>query len=186
VNTPVFLVLNKIDEIHPDELLPLIDLYREKSNFREIIPVSALKGNNLNTLTTEIVNVLETGPKYYPDDQITDHPERFIAAELIREKVLHLTREEIPHSIAVIIEQIERNEKKNLVVLNAVIMVERSSQKGIIIGKQGKMLKEIGKRARADIQSLFGTKVYLELWVKVQKDWRNKDYFIEDFGYRDN
>ncbi|HEU5140011.1 MAG TPA: GTPase Era [Bacillales bacterium] len=184
--TPVFLILNKIDQIQPDELLPIIELYRNKSDFQEIIPISALNGNNMNTLTSEILNVLEEGPQYYPDDQVTDHPERFIAAEFIREKVLHLTREEVPHSIAVAIEKIERKEKKNLVIINAVVMVERPSQKGIIIGKQGQMLKEIGRRARADIEALFGSKVFLELWVKVQKDWRNKDSFIEDFGYRDN
>lgn len=188
VKTPVFLVLNKIDLVHPDELLPLIELYREKSDFQEIIPISARNGNNMNTLTNEIVHVLEEGPQYYPDDQVTDHPERFIAAEMIREKVLHLTREEVPHSIAVVIEQIKRKRKNGneVVVINAAIMVERTSQKGIIIGKQGKMLKEIGKRARTDIETLFGSKVYLELWVKVQKDWRNKDFLIEDFGYRDN
>lgn len=186
VNTPVFLILNKIDQVHPDELLPVIELYRDKFNFQEIIPISALNGNNVNTLTNEILNVLEEGPQYYPDDQVTDHPERFIAAEFIREKVLHLTREEVPHSIAVVIEKIERKKQKNLVIINAVIMVERSSQKGIIIGKQGKMLKEIGKRARADIEALFGSRVFLELWVKVQKDWRNKEYLIQDFGYRDN
>lgn len=186
VKTPVFLVLNKIDLIHPDKLLPLIDLYRDKYKFQEIIPISARNGNNMNTLTTEIVNVLAEGPQYYPEDQITDHPEQFIAAEFIREKVLQLTREEVPHSVAVTIENIERNEEKNLVVMHAAIMVERASQKGIIIGKQGKMLKEIGKRARADIEALFGSKVYLELWVKVQKDWRNKDFFLKDFGYDDN
>jgi GTP-binding protein Era len=140
----------------------------------------------MNTLTTEIVNVLAEGPRYYPEDQITDHPEQFIAAEFIREKVLQLTREEVPHSVAVTIENIERNEEKNLVVMHAAIMVERASQKGIIIGKQGKMLKEIGKRARADIEALFGSKVYLELWVKVQKDWRNKEFYLKDFGYDDN
>lgn len=186
VNTPVFLVMNKIDEIHPDELLPLIETYRQKADFQEVIPISALNGNNVNTLTTEILEVLEEGPQYYPDDHVTDHPEQFIAAEFIREKVLHLTREEIPHSIAVVIEHIERKKEKNVILLNAVIMVERASQKGIIIGKQGKMLKEIGKRARADIEAMFGSKVYLELWVKVQKDWRNKDFLIKDFGYQDN
>ncbi|HET7657955.1 MAG TPA: GTPase Era [Bacillales bacterium] len=184
VNTPVFLVMNKIDQVHPDKLLPIIEQYKEMADFKEIIPISALNGNNMNTLTTEILDVLEEGPKYYPDDQVTDHPEQFIAAEFIREKVLHLTREEVPHSIAVVIEHIER--KKNVVLMNAVIMVERASQKGIIIGKQGKMLKEIGKLARADIETMFGSKVYLELWVKVQKDWRNKEFLIKDFGYQDN
>lgn len=186
VNTPVFLVINKIDLCHPDDLLPLIDLYRHKFDFKEIIPVSALRGNNVNTLLTEIVGLVDEGPRFYPDDEVTDHPEQFIAAEFIREKALHLTREEIPHSIAVAIEQIERDERKNLVVLHAVILVERTSQKRIIIGKGGRMLKEIGRRARIDIEKMFGSKVYLDLWVKVQKDWRNKERVLQDFGYRDN
>lgn len=186
VDTPVFLVLNKIDRVHPDELFPIIELYRSKYDFKEFIPISALQGNNLNTLTTEVVKYLEEGPEYYPADQVTDHPEQFIAAEFIREKVLQLTREEIPHSIAVEIEQIEHREGKNVLFLGAVIIVERSSQKGIIIGKQGIMLKEIGRRARVEIEALFGTKVYLELWVKVQKDWRNKERFLDDFGFHEN
>lgn len=185
VHTPVFLVPNKIDRIHPDNLLPLIDLYRSKHDFAEFVPISARDGNNMNTLTTEILDYLEEGPKYYPDDQITDHPEQFIAAEMIREKVLQLTQEEVPHSIAVDIEHMKRQEGKNMLEMNAVIVVERNSQKGIVIGKQGSMLKEIGKRARTDIESLFGSKVYLELWVKVRKDWRNKEGMLEDFGFRE-
>ncbi len=186
VRTPVFLVINKIDLIHPDKLLQFIDQYRTKYNFAEVIPISALQGNNVNTLKDQIVEYLEEGPQYYPADQITDHPERFIVSELIREKVLHLTREEIPHSIAVGIEQMKEREGSNTVYIGATIVVERSSQKGIIIGKQGAMLKEIGKRARGDIEALLGSKIFLELWVKVQKDWRNKAGFLRDFGFSED
>lgn len=186
-NTPVFLVINKIDKIHPDELLEIIDAYREKMDFAEIIPISALEGNNVERLLETIENYLPEGPQYYPSDQVTDHPERFIISELIREKVLHLTREEIPHSVAVIIDKIRRDEKnENLIHVNATIMVERDSQKGIIIGKGGSLLKEVGTQARKDIEMLLGSKVYLELWVKVQKDWRNKITYLRDFGYRED
>ncbi|MEJ9280028.1 MULTISPECIES: GTPase Era [Ureibacillus] len=186
-NTPVFLVINKIDKIHPDELLEIIDAYREKMNFAEIIPISALEGNNVERLLETIENYLPEGPQYYPSDQVTDHPERFIISELIREKVLHLTREEIPHSVAVVIDKIRRDEKnENLIHVNATIMVERDSQKGIIIGKGGSLLKEVGTQARKDIEMLLGSKVYLELWVKVQKDWRNKITYLRDFGYRED
>ncbi|MFQ3542737.1 GTPase Era [Halobacillus rhizosphaerae] len=184
VDQPVFLVINKIDRVHPDQLLPLIDQYREKLNFEEIIPISALEGNNVNELITSLKNLLPEGPQFYPEDQITDHPERFVISEFIREKVLHLTHEEIPHSIAVVIENIKPRKNSNAVFIQAAIIVERKSQKGIIIGKQGSMLKEVGKRARQDIESLLGSKVYLELWVKVQKDWRNKQMQLSDFGYR--
>ncbi len=184
VDQPVFLVINKIDRVHPDQLLPLIDQYREKLDFEAIIPISALEGNNVNELITSLKNLLPEGPQFYPEDQITDHPERFIISEFIREKVLHLTHEEIPHSIAVVIENIKPRKNSNAVFIQAAIIVERKSQKGIIIGKQGSMLKEVGKRARKDIESLLGSKVYLELWVKVQKDWRNKQIQLSDFGYR--
>jgi GTPase len=185
-NTPVFLVINKIDEIHPDELLPLIETYQDLYPFEQIIPISALQGNNVETLLNQIKDVLPEGPQYYPADQVTDHPERFIVAELIREKALHLTREEIPHSIAVVIDSMQRRENGNTVYVGATIIVERDSQKGIIIGKQGRMLKEIGQRARVDIEALLGSKVFLELWVKVQKDWRNKASQLRDFGFRED
>jgi GTPase len=185
VNTPVFLVINKIDKVHPDDLLPLIDQYKDLYPFAEIIPISALQGNNIETLVEQIKKYLPEGPQYYPPDQITDHPERFIIAELIREKALHLTREEVPHSIAVVVETIERREDSDTVYVGAVIIVERDSQKGIIIGKQGRMLKEIGQRARVDIEALLGSKVFLELWVKVQKDWRNRLAQLRDFGFRE-
>lgn len=186
VKTPIFLVINKIDQLHPDKLLPLIESYKEKHDFAEIIPISALEGNNVESLLEQIKKYLPEGPQYYPADQVTDHPERFIVSELIREKALHLTREEIPHSLAVVIEKMERLEDKDVVHVMATIIVERDSQKGIIIGKQGGMLKEIGKRARVDIEQLLGTKVFLELWVKVQKDWRNKMSQLRDFGFRDD
>ncbi|EEL38555.1 GTP-binding protein era [Bacillus cereus Rock3-29] len=182
---PVFLVINKIDQVHPEQLLELIDQYRKLHEFAEIVPISALDGNNVEALIGAIKKYLPEGPQYYPDNQVTDHPERFIIAELIREKVLHLTREEVPHSVAVVIDAIQKREG-GAVYINATIVVERASQKGIIIGKQGKMLKEIGKRARFDIEALLGSKVFLEVWVKVQKDWRNKMSQLRDLGFRED
>ncbi|WP_243386287.1 GTPase Era [Bacillus kexueae] len=184
--TPVFLVINKIDQVHPDDLLGIIDQYKDKYNFKEIIPISALQGNNIENLLQEIESYLPEGPQYYPSDQVTDHPERFIISELVREKVLHLTREEVPHSVAVVIDSIERRENNEAVYVAATIIVERDSQKGIVIGKQGKMLKEIGQRARVDIENLLGSRVFLELWVKVQKDWRNRLTQLRDFGFRED
>ncbi len=182
---PVFLVINKIDQVHPEQLLELIDQYRKLHDFAEIVPISALDGNNVEALIGTIKKYLPEGPQYYPDNQVTDHPERFIIAELIREKVLHLTREEVPHSVAVVIDAIQKREG-GAVYINATIVVERPSQKGIIIGKQGKMLKEVGKRARFDIEALLGSKVFLEVWVKVQKDWRNKMSQLRDLGFRED
>ena len=182
---PVFLVINKIDQLHPEQLLELIDQYRKLYEFAEIVPISALDGNNVDALIGTIKKYLPEGPQYYPDNQVTDHPERFIISELIREKVLHLTREEVPHSVAVVIDAIQKREG-GAVYINATIVVERASQKGIIIGKQGKMLKEVGKRARFDIEALLGSKVFLEVWVKVQKDWRNKMSQLRDLGFRED
>jgi GTPase len=187
VNTPIFLVINKIDQIHPDKLLPLIESYKEKYPFKEIVPISALEGNNVERLLEQIKVYLPEGPQYYPADQVTDHPERFIITELIREKALHLTREEIPHSLAVVLDKMERQHGgKDIIHVMATVIVERDSQKGIIIGKQGSMLKEIGKRARVDIENLLGSKVFLELWVKVQKDWRNKMSQLRDYGFNED
>ncbi|WP_322905028.1 GTPase Era [Paenibacillus campi] len=182
VKTPVFLVLNKIDQVKPEELLPLIDKYRALHEFAEIVPISAKLGSNVTTLLEQLGKYLPQGPQYYPDDQVTDHPEQFVCAELIREKILQMTREEIPHSIAVTIEDMYTQEN-GVVNISAVIFVERDSQKGIIIGKQGALLKEVGKRARMDIQNLLGSKTFLELWVKVKKDWRNQDRVLKDLGF---
>ncbi|MGG0667580.1 GTPase Era [Lederbergia citrisecunda] len=184
--TLVFLVINKIDLVHPDDLLTTITSYTKEYDFAEIVPLSALNGNNVERLMETLTNYLPEGPKYYPDDQVTDHPERFIISEFIREKVLHLTREEIPHSVAVVIEKIERDEGRGLVDVAATIIVDRDSQKGIVIGKKGALLKEIGTKARHDIEMLLGSKVYLELWVKVQKDWRNKPGQLREFGFRED
>jgi GTPase len=185
-SNPVFLVINKIDQVHPDKLFNIIEQYKDEYQFAEIIPISALQGNNVPTLLEQIKRYIPEGPMFYPADQVTDHPERFIITELIREKALHLTREEIPHSVAVVIDVLEKRDSGNAVYVQASIIVERSSQKGIIIGKQGKMLKEIGKRARHDIEALLGSKVFLELWVKVQKDWRNKMLHLKDFGFNED
>lgn len=186
IHTPVFLVVNKIDRVHPDQLLELIDQYKSLYPFAEIIPISALEGNNVERLLGQIEENLPVGPQYYPADQVTDHPERFIVSELIREKVLHLTREEVPHSIAVVIDKMERRGDKDIINVMATIIVERDSQKGIVIGKRGALLKEIGQRARQDIEHLLGSQVFLELWVKVQKDWRNKASNLRDFGFRED
>lgn len=183
IKTPVFLVLNKIDLISPDELLDRVESYQETIPFAGIIPISVLQGNNVQELMTALTNHLPEGPQYYPSDQITDHPEYFVVSELIREKILHLTKEEIPHSVAVTVDKMQKDEYDKVHVY-ANIIVERPTQKGIIIGKGGKLLKEIGVRARKDIEQLLGNKVYLELWVKVEKDWRKKKSHLQDFGYR--
>ncbi|MHC5249100.1 GTPase Era [Enterococcus sp. LJL90] len=180
---PVFLVINKIDKIHPDELLAIIDDYAKQMDFTEVVPISATEGNNFDNLMTALISHMPEGPQYFPDDQVTDHPEYFIVSELIREKVLFMTRDEVPHSVAVVIDSMKRNENDK-VHIQATIIVERDSQKGIIIGKGGKMLKNIGTQARKDIENLLGDKVFLELWVKVQKDWRDKQTYLQDYGYR--
>ncbi|GAB6180075.1 GTPase Era [Desulfotomaculum defluvii] len=182
VKTPVFLMLNKIDLIQKEKVLERIVQYKDLLPFAEVIPVSAMAGENVNQLVDTIIKYLPEGPQYYPADMITDRPERFIMAEIIREKVLHLTSEEIPHSVAVVVEQVkERN--NGVVAVNATIYTERDSQKAILIGKGGNMLKEVGRRAREEIENLLGSKVFLELWVKVKKDWRNKMTDIRNFGF---
>ena len=182
IRTPVMLVVNKIDEVSREMILPRIDLYRDKQEFAAVVPVSALLGTNQDALVQEIIKHLPEGPQYYPEDMITDQPERLLIAELIREKALHLTRDEIPHAIAVDIEEIATRPEEKLYV-RAVIYVERDSQKGIIIGAKGGMLKEIGKEARADIENLLGSKVFLDLWVKVKKEWRNREGTLHMLGY---
>ncbi|MBL7573308.1 GTPase Era [Staphylococcus saccharolyticus] len=182
LKTHIFLVLNKIDLVHTDALMPKIEQYKSYMDFTEIIPISALEGLNVDHFIDVLKSYLPEGPKYYPDDQISDHPEQFVVSEIIREKILHLTSEEIPHAIGVNVDRMIK-EDEDLVRIEATIYVERDSQKGIVIGKGGKKLKEVGKRARRDIEMLLGSKVYLELWVKVQRDWRNKVNFIRQIAY---
>jgi len=182
VKTPVFLLLNKIDLLEKPRLLPLIDFYRNKGAWQEIVPVSALKGENIDALLKTTIERLPPGPRYYPDEYVTDQPERVLAAEFIREKVIEATREEVPHSTAVEVEQMERRSER-LLYIGAVIYVERESQKGILIGRRGEMLKLIGSRARIELERIFGIRVYLELWVKVKDSWRSKERVLRELGY---
>lgn len=185
VKTPVILVVNKIDKLQDkDKLFRIIDSYSKTYDFAAIVPVSALEDEEFPGLVAEITKHLPEGPAYFPDDMITDQPERVIAAEMIREKILLLTRDEIPHSIAVEVEEFKERDNDD-VYIRATIFVERDSQKGIVIGAKGSLLKKIGQQARADIESLLGCKVFLDLWVKVKADWRNKDKALKQFGYND-
>lgn len=184
IKAPIFLVLNKIDLVTPEVLLERVESYKDALDFAGVFPISVLQGNNVNELMEGLINALPEGPQYYPVDQITDHPEYFVVSELIREKILQLTQEEIPHSVAVTVDKMQKDEFDKVHVY-ANIIVERKSQKGIIIGKGGRLLKEIGTRARRDIQQLLGNKVYLELWVKVEKDWRKRKSNLQEYGYRD-
>ena len=184
IKTPIFLVLNKIDLVTPEVVLERVESYKDALDFAGVFPISVLQGNNVNELMEALINALPEGPQYYPADQITDHPEYFVVSELIREKILQLTQEEIPHSVAVTVDKMQKDEFDKVHVY-ANIIVERKSQKGIIIGKGGRLLKEIGTRARRDIQQLLGNKVYLELWVKVEKDWRKRKSNLQEYGYRD-
>jgi GTP-binding protein Era len=182
VRTPIILAVNKMDAVPKNKMPSILTTYASGRDFSAVIPISALKHTNLDPLTAELKKHLELGPQYYPDDMITDQPERLLIAELIREKVLQLTREEIPHAIAVDIEEIATRANEDLYV-RAVIYVERDSQKGIVIGAGGSLLKEVGRLARLDIQNLLGSKIFLDLWVKVKKDWRNRDGILRSFGY---
>jgi GTP-binding protein Era len=179
IKTPVFLVINKVDLIAKERLLPLMQELSGLYPFAEIIPVSALK-QDLGGLLDALLKRLPRGPKYFPDDQLTDQPERFVVTEIIREKIFELTKEEIPYSTAVVIEQMK--EEPNLTSIHAMIYVERDSQKGIVIGKNGALLKEIGTRARLDAEKLLGVKVFLQLWVKVKKGWRDDDHMLRNVG----
>jgi len=181
ITTPVILVINKIDTVKKEEILSFIDTYRKEYDFAEIVPVSALKADNTDDLIQTIMKYLPYGVPFYDEDTITDQPERQIVAELIREKALRSLEDEIPHGIAVTIESMKY--KKGLCEIQATIICERDSHKGIIIGKQGAMLKKIGSRARQDIEDLLETKVNLQLWVKVKKDWRDSDILMKNFGY---
>lgn len=179
--TPVILVINKADTVKREEILPYIDNYRKQMDFQEIVPVSALKGDNTDTLVSCIMKYLPYGPAFYDEDTVTDQPMRQIVAELIREKALRLLEEEIPHGIAVSIEKLQY--RKDLCDIEATIVCERDSHKGIIIGKGGSMLKRIGSAARPDIEDLLEQHVNLQPWVKVKKDWRDSDFLMKNFGY---
>ena len=179
---PVILVLNKIDLVTRDALLPVIAAYSKDREFAAVVPISALDEENLDALLSEAKKHLPEGPAYYPEDMVTDQPERLIAAELVREKVLSLTRDEVPHSVAVDVDEMTTRNNGD-VYIRATIYVERDSQKGIVIGHKGAMLKEIGRLARPDIEMMLGSKVYLELWVKVRKDWRNRDAILKSLGF---
>ena len=179
--TPVILVINKIDTVKKEEILLFIDIYRRQMDFAEIIPVSALKGDGTDDLISSIMKYLPYGAPFYDEDTVSDQPIRQIVAELIREKALKCLEDEIPHGIAVTIEQM--NYRKRIVDIDATIICERESHKGIIIGKQGQMLKKIGSLARPDIEDLVESQVNLKLWVKVKKDWRDSDFLLKNFGY---
>ena len=181
MHLPVYLILNKIDLLEKEQLLDLLLAWQRRMDFKEIIPISAKTQNNLDQLIEGTKNDLTDGVQYYPADQVCDYPEQFIMAEFIREKVLLLTEEEVPHSVAVVIERIRKNREH--LIINAMILVERDSQKGIIIGKQGRMIKQIGTLAREELQGLLGEPIFLELFVRVEKDWRNKKAKLQQLGY---
>ena len=183
VKTPVILIINKVDTVDREKIVEYIDTYRKVYDFAEIIPASALRAKNLDTVIDMIFKYLPYGPQFYDEDTITDQPERAIVAEIIREKALHALDDEIPHGIAVYIDQMKGRKGQNIIDIDATIVCERDSHKGIIIGKGGAMLKKIGSNARYEIERLLDTKVNLKLWVKVKKDWRDSDFLIKNFGY---
>ena len=179
---PVILVVNKLDLIEKEQVLPIISHYTDKYPFVGVVPISAKEETNLDALIEEVEKYLPEGPQYYPEDMVTDQPERLIVAELVREKALQLTRDEVPHAIAVDVDEMKARDNGDTYI-RVTIYVERDSQKGILIGAKGSMLKEIGKLARADIEMLLGTRVFLDLWVKVKKDWRDRDSVLRGFGF---
>lgn len=184
IKTDKILVINKVDKLKDEEVDIIRNNYKEFGIFKEIIPLSAINGKGVDSLIKAILKYLPEGPQYFPADMITDQPERQIVAEIIREKALNYLDEEVPHGIAVGIESMKQREDKDIIDIRAVIYCERESHKGIIIGKNGRKLKGIGKSARQDIEALLGSKVYLELWVKVEKNWREKENIIKHFGYK--
>lgn len=183
IETPVFLCINKIDSVSKEVVLETIEAYRKVYDFKEIIPISAYEGLNLEAILKTMPQYLPEGPQFFPSDMLTDQPERQIVAEIIREKALHLLDKEIPHGIAVEIETMKKREEGHIVDIEATIVCERDSHKRIIIGKQGQMIKAIGTKARYDMERLLGSKIYLNLWVKIKKNWRDSDFLIKNFGY---
>ncbi|MCL4425720.1 MAG: GTPase Era [Firmicutes bacterium] len=179
--TPVFLAVNKIDRVKAAAIPGIMAAYSSLADFAGVLPISALQGENLDRLTSDLLRLLPAGPMYYPPDQVTDQPERVLAGELIREKVLQLTRDEVPHSVAVEVE--EFREKGDFLYIRALLYAERESQKGILVGEGGRRLKEIGTLARQEMESLFGNRIYLDIWVKLRKDWRNQETSLRGFGY---
>jgi GTP-binding protein Era len=182
VKVPVFLVINKIDLIDKKLLLPLIDKFRQLYNYHEIFPVSALKGDGITELLAAIKQILPEGPQLFPEDILTDATERFIAAEFIREQIMLLTNQEIPYVSAVTVDLFQEDEEKNIIRISATINVEKESQKAIMIGKKGSMLKNIGTQSRLQMEKLFGTRIFLELFVRVSKDWTSSDKMLREFG----
>ena len=185
VKTPIILAINKIDSVNREDIMSAINTYKDICDFAEIVPVSALKGDNKDELMKVLFKYLPYGPMYYDEDTVTDQPERQIVAELIREKALRLLSDEVPHGIAVTIESMKYRKKAHLYDIEATIICERDSHKGIIIGKKGAMLKSIGTKARLEIENLLDNKVNLQLWVKVKKDWRDSDFLLKNYGYRE-
>lgn len=180
---PVLLVINKIDTIPKQKLLPIIDGYRQICPFASILPISALKGDGVEQLMAELPALIPEGPQYFPDDQLTDVPERFIVAEMIREQILMRTKDEVPYGVAVLVERFQENPARNMIGIDAVINVERDSQKRIVVGKGGSMIKQIGQSARKEIERMLGVKVHLELFVRVQKNWTQSGRMMKEFGY---
>ncbi len=183
IDTPKLLLINKIDEMEPDKFKEIYDEYQEMNIFDGVFGISALEGVNVEEVLDRIEDFMEEGPMFFPADMVTDHPERFIVSEIVREKVLLYLEDEVPHGVAVEIESYE--EKDTLTKIGVVIYCEKKSHKGIIIGKEGKKLKGIGKSARLEIEGLLGTKVFLQLWVKVKENWRDSDFALSNFGYKD-
>lgn len=184
ISTPIVLVINKTDRLNKEDLALLIEKYANMNLFKEIIPISALNNDNVDRYIEVVRGIIPEGPQYFPEDMITDQPERFIISEIIREKALINLEEEVPHGIYVAVDAVKTREDKDLIDVFANIYCERESHKGIVIGKNGRMLKEIGKTAREDIEKLLGSKINLQLWVKVEKNWREKDSKVKYFGYR--
>ncbi|MCD5463810.1 GTPase Era [Lactobacillus delbrueckii] len=182
LDIPVFLVINKIDQVHPNELLPIIDSYQAVGKFAEFLPISARQGNGVDDLLKTLKDYLPEGPQYYASDEITDRPEYFVVAEMIREQILRLTDQEVPHSTAVWVDQMNQRINGKLQI-DATIFVEKDGQKRIIIGQRGSMIKQIGMRSRKEIENLLGEKVNLKLWVKVRRDWRQDPAFLRSIGY---